>query len=83
VQATQRIRALPAPRNQIPIVALTAHAMVGVREEYLAAGMNDYLSKPLDAALLVAMLATHCVAPPAPPLQAEDNAALIIVERRQ
>jgi len=56
VQATARIRALPAPRNRVTIIALTAHAMRGAREEYLAAGMNDYLAKPLDPATLLGKL---------------------------
>jgi len=49
VQATQAIRGLPNEKSRVPIIGLTANAMVGDREAYLRAGMNDYLSKPLDA----------------------------------
>ena len=57
LQATRKIRALEAPCNTVPIIAMTAHAMAGAREEYLAAGMDDYIAKPFDAALLFAKLA--------------------------
>jgi signal transduction histidine kinase/CheY-like chemotaxis protein len=57
VQATMQIRALPSQKRGVPIIALTANAMTGAREEYLEAGMNDYISKPIDPAQLFAKLA--------------------------
>jgi len=55
LEATVSIRGNPA-YAELPIVAMTAHAQNGVCEECLAAGMNDYLSKPVDPARLYSLL---------------------------
>lgn len=50
--ATRKIRELPGPQSEIPVIALTADAMVGDRERFINAGMNEYISKPFDTAEL-------------------------------
>jgi CheY-like chemotaxis protein len=57
MEATRLIRALPPPKSTITIIALTANAMVGASEQYRAAGMDDYVAKPIDVELLRAKLA--------------------------
>jgi CheY-like chemotaxis protein len=50
VEATRRIRALEGERfRTMPIIALTANAVSGARASFLAAGMDDFISKPIDA----------------------------------
>ncbi|MCP3670457.1 MAG: response regulator [Gammaproteobacteria bacterium] len=48
MEATGIIRQLSGPENTIPIVAITAHALSGDKERFMAAGMNDFLTKPID-----------------------------------
>jgi len=48
IEVTRHIRGRSDARRDTPVVALTAHAMKGDRETFLEAGMNAYLSKPVD-----------------------------------
>jgi signal transduction histidine kinase len=57
-EATALIRGIPG-REHVPIIALTAHTMVGDRERCLAAGMEEYLPKPLDLRQLVEAVERH------------------------
>lgn len=57
LEVLRRLRASPTTRD-LPVIALTAHAMAGDRERILAEGFDDYLSKPiLDEHLLFAAVA--------------------------
>jgi PAS domain S-box-containing protein len=55
-QATAAIRALAEPQAQLPIVAMTAHAMRGDQQRCLAAGMNAYLPKPINSRELIELV---------------------------
>ena len=54
-EATRRIKADPVTAR-IPVIALTAQAMAGDREQALAAGCDDYVTKPIDVLWLIGLL---------------------------
>lgn len=58
-ESTRAIRRLTGPKKDIPIIAMTANAMEGDQEKCQAAGMNDYLSKPIDYEKMLRLLAVY------------------------
>lgn len=58
-EALRRLRADERSAS-IPVVALTAQAMHGDRERFLAAGFDDYVPKPVNVVELVRMVRQHC-----------------------
>lgn len=58
IAATERIRDLSYPKNQVPILALTANAMMEDKERCLKAGMNGFVSKPIKVAALTEAIST-------------------------
>ncbi len=74
-EATQRIRDPESRvlRHDIPIIAMTAHALKGDREKCLEAGMNDYLSKPVTALALSEVLERILTAEPSAAMLSPEN----------
>ena len=58
-EVLQRIRS-DAALHDLPVIALTAHAMAGDRHKYLSIGFNDYVSKPIiDEGILLGAIERH------------------------
>ena len=58
--ALKAIRALPdKQRSEVPVIAVTANAIRGMRDEYLRKGFTDYLSKPVETAKIEQILKDH------------------------
>ena len=57
------IRALEGAKARIPIVAMTANVFTGIEGEYAAAGMDDYIAKPIDMPVFLAKVAIWINAP--------------------
>ena len=56
LDATRRIREFESPGSDVPIIAVTANAMAGDREKCLAAGMDDYIAKPIKVDVLTSAM---------------------------
>ncbi|WP_049974436.1 response regulator [Azospirillum sp. B4] len=78
IEATRRIRAVDNRTPPMPIIAMTANAMTGVREDYLAAGMDDYVSKPFKADRLLETVARWLAARAPQAADEPDGVALLL-----
>ena len=56
IEATKQIRLLPGEKKFVPIIALTAQADINAEDELRAAGMDDYVSKPINFDILFSKL---------------------------
>ena len=77
-EATQRLKTAPETQA-IPIIALTAHAMAGDRAKALAAGCDDYDTKPIEFNRLFGKIQTLLVARPQCPLRDETYNSLRVL----
>jgi two-component system, sensor histidine kinase and response regulator len=73
-EATRQLRALGEP-GRVPVIAMTANAISGDREKCLAAGMDDYISKPVEANALLACVSRWVAKAPSPAMALPEVAA--------
>ncbi|MEA1673740.1 hybrid sensor histidine kinase/response regulator [Nitrospirillum sp. BR 11163] len=81
IEATRRIRAVDGRVPPMPIIAMTANAMAGMKEEYLAAGMDDYVSKPFKSDRFLETVG-RWLAERAPQAVAEPDETTLLLEPR-
>ena len=82
VEATQKIRNLGGKYESIPIIALTANAVSGVKEMFLSSGFNAFLSKPIDIRALDEIL-INWLPPEKIEFRADEKTAIIEAKRKQ
>ena len=81
LEATRKIRALGGAYAELPIIAMTAHALSGDKEKSIDAGMNDHVTKPIQPSTLYQVLANWIQSEAEPqtpqkPVEAENNVEL-------
>jgi CheY-like chemotaxis protein len=76
IQAVKHIRALPPPKCDVPVIAVTADALHGAVERYRSVGMDSYLSKPLSASDLYRSI-NELTAPERPKRSSADGMSIL------
>ena len=66
LEAVARLRSMPLPVRNLPVIALTANALSGDREKCLASGMQGYVSKPFKSAMLLEEIGRVMATRPSP-----------------